>query len=278
MLITPGLRQAAESYSSDHWALLGRDYIQTKSQLYVHQPEDSKASVTQICEASPGHNQLSSILAVMYWSETKSSDERTNLIDVLRFKCQRYDIFLSMPVQNLRDLIDNAVGHQHNANTVYQVTVLALAALSPNNILSEFAKIIRNPLSMLRSFLPTMPEHRFFVVPTAYRVEDQGHNSMYTCPNGHLYSIGDCTQPVQGASCPTCKEKIGGIGNYRAAAGNAKFTLTRDSQAGYRYRDDTAAYSSGSERMSRQGCAATKYILHSCLLAACLENRVDVAR
>ncbi len=30
--------------------------------------------------------------------------------------------------------------------------------------------------------------------------------------NGHIYTIGDCLKPATVGSCPTCKQKIGGVG------------------------------------------------------------------
>ena len=32
----------------------------------------------------------------------------------------------------------------------------------------------------------------------------------YKCPNGHLYTVGECGRPMEESSCPQCKEKIGG--------------------------------------------------------------------
>jgi hypothetical protein len=32
----------------------------------------------------------------------------------------------------------------------------------------------------------------------------------YTCPNGHLYVIGECRLPMAMGKCPTCGERLGG--------------------------------------------------------------------
>jgi len=42
---------------------------------------------------------------------------------------------------------------------------------------------------------------------------------IYTCPNGHLYAIGDCGGAMERSVCPECGAAIGGA-DHRAAAGN----------------------------------------------------------
>lgn len=37
-----------------------------------------------------------------------------------------------------------------------------------------------------------------------------GRCDWYSCPNGHLYAIGECRIPVMVAKCPECGERIGG--------------------------------------------------------------------
>lgn len=47
----------------------------------------------------------------------------------------------------------------------------------------------------------------------------QGH--VYQCPNGHIYTIGDCGGAVMTSRCPECGEVIGGAG-HNLAAGNTR--------------------------------------------------------
>ena len=44
--------------------------------------------------------------------------------------------------------------------------------------------------------------------------------AVYACPNGHLYTIGDCGGAMERGRCPECGEVIGG-GQHRAEQGNA---------------------------------------------------------
>jgi hypothetical protein len=48
-------------------------------------------------------------------------------------------------------------------------------------------------------------------------------NSWYSCPNGHRYSIGNCTRPWEERPCPVagCNAIIGGT-NHELQAGNRR--------------------------------------------------------
>ena len=58
----------------------------------------------------------------------------------------------------------------------------------------------------------------------------------YTCPNGHIYTIGDCGGAMVEATCHECGAKIGGT-DHRSAAGNAAATTFLDRVA-ERIQDD----------------------------------------
>jgi len=51
----------------------------------------------------------------------------------------------------------------------------------------------------------------------------------YACPNGHVYLIGNCGQPMEQAKCPECHAPIGGT-NHQLTPGNR--TLGPQAQAG----------------------------------------------
>ncbi|KAL7286568.1 hypothetical protein TKK_0019195 [Trichogramma kaykai] len=51
----------------------------------------------------------------------------------------------------------------------------------------------------------------------------------YKCPNGHIYSIGECGRAVQESKCPDCGSKIGGS-NYHITTGNKVATEMHPNQ------------------------------------------------
>ena len=50
----------------------------------------------------------------------------------------------------------------------------------------------------------------------------------YKCPNGHLYTIGECGRPMEESECPECKDKIGGT-NHNLLSNNTLANLINES-------------------------------------------------
>ena len=50
----------------------------------------------------------------------------------------------------------------------------------------------------------------------------------YKCPNGHLYTIGECGRPMEESECPECKAKIGGT-NHNLLSNNTHANLINES-------------------------------------------------
>ena len=49
----------------------------------------------------------------------------------------------------------------------------------------------------------------------------------YKCPNGHLYTVGECGRPMEEARCPECGQKIGGQ-NHIPAQNNNQINLVQN--------------------------------------------------
>lgn len=60
-------------------------------------------------------------------------------------------------------------------------------------------------------------------VRTAMQREFIGSGHWYRCPNGHMYSVGECGMPMERAVCPECGATVGGA-NHLSAAGNVHDT------------------------------------------------------
>ncbi|CAE7456051.1 rnf213a [Symbiodinium sp. CCMP2456] len=68
-------------------------------------------------------------------------------------------------------------------------------------------QVLNSPGEAQRSYWPTMPDSEEAAVVGA-----MGYVGWYTCPNGHPYSVGECTRPMQKGICPApgCGAPIGG--------------------------------------------------------------------
>jgi len=86
---------------------------------------------------------------------------------------------------------------------------------SPEMQSSVWARLMLDPESLENQHLPSMPEDEWNEVLKSMN-ENVG---VYECPNGHKYTIGNCTRPSQSAKCPECKAPIGG-GSHTLSSGN----------------------------------------------------------
>eukprot|EP00966_Prymnesium_polylepis_P239747 5544122-Prymnesium_polylepis.3 len=78
---------------------------------------------------------------------------------------------------------------------------------------SFWGTLLLAPAAMSAMFVPTMAGDEFAMILAA-----SDFVGWYKCPNGHPYSVGNCTMPMQLARCPACNAPIGGQ-NHSAVAG-----------------------------------------------------------
>ncbi|KAF8588736.1 hypothetical protein K439DRAFT_1651802 [Ramaria rubella] len=68
------------------------------------------------------------------------------------------------------------------------------------------------------TFYNAVTQDEFTQIVKAFNFSHVGH--WYTCPNGHIYVIGECGGAMQVASCPECGSAIGGT-NHSLVSANA---------------------------------------------------------
>lgn len=158
---------------------------------------------------------------------------------------------------------------------------LGVAAAAPGTYLVE---AVENPHLLKSVFLPGMPWEAGQSIFEAMRAENV---TWYRCPNGHLYSIGECGGPVLRTRCshPGCNRVIGGV-SHTPAAGNTRlgnfYEMHRDkvsSKPGYDPDNE------GSTPVRRMGYTMPvesvcfhRLLLHLLLLAGAeLHGRQDVS-
>ena len=70
---------------------------------------------------------------------------------------------------------------------------------------SFWATLLFAPAALATMYVPTMAGDEFAMIMAA-----SDYAGWYKCPNGHPYSVGHCTRPMQLARCPACNARIGG--------------------------------------------------------------------
>lgn len=79
-------------------------------------------------------------------------------------------------------------------------------------------------------YLPTMPQDS--LVDIIHAVNKHETVKLYTCPNGHVYSIGECGKPMQEAKCSQCGKAIGGK-SHKLLTDNKEFNMIDKTMPGY---------------------------------------------
>ena len=117
----------------------------------------------------------------------------------------------------------------------------SIVASSPKTTLYALKRLIKQPCDISSLFLPTMPQSGYFDVKHIVEQLTERYGrppKPHTCPSGHVYFIGDCTNPNDKGKCPECGKAIGGIwnrviGRTELQPGNTAGGLSESSQAGY---------------------------------------------
>jgi hypothetical protein len=138
----------------------------------------------------------------------------------------------------------------------------------------------RNPKSCVHLFLPTMDQDETLEAKAA--VKDA--TMWYKCANGHAYAIGNCGQPVEAGTCPSCGSPVGGA---RYAFANTGLNVQQVGQAllndstkpGHLLGEAKANDRSNTVReISGLAVAIIRFLLHASMLEGSRENLEDVAK
>ena len=102
--------------------------------------------------------------------------------------------------------------------------VLHAAILAIKNPTSWLEMVVMNPAHLARVFVPSMP-----VNIMASLVSAMGYVGWYKCRNGHPYTVGNCTYPMEESVCsaPGCNAKIGGR-NHESVKGTTRISTESD--------------------------------------------------
>ncbi|XP_076815738.1 E3 ubiquitin-protein ligase rnf213-alpha-like isoform X2 [Clavelina lepadiformis] len=267
--------------SSDLIVLSGESYINTKAllldvvqadhfpnvfQRIVHEIQQSADSITQI------------LLALSVWAAHGDVGKKLRE-ETYKYMMQRLHMHLSGNInqhmfQNIAfGQFNLKIAHlsprmEYRFNELINMVGIALIC-KPDGLLSELYGMITNPDKYAQAFLPTMPASNYFAVRAVMQLE-RSHNTSpksFLCPNGHVYFIGECTNPVQGGICPECRKPIGGQRYGLLQPGNQAGELTEASQAGYRLRTAEQRTPVAPDRkLTKLSICATRLIFHAAML------------
>ncbi|XP_072046322.1 E3 ubiquitin-protein ligase rnf213-alpha-like [Amphiura filiformis] len=147
-----------------------------------------------------------------------------------------------------------------------------------NSDVSPLVNLLQKPNLMKNSYLPTMPEdHRMEVKRAIDEAGRRGETyAWYECPNGHLYTIGDCGRPVFYGQCKECGANIGGE-EYTLIEGNRKVKMADTTAHGHILGDATGrqARPIAERHLSAVALSIIRVIMHSVMIGASVTNPQD---
>ncbi|KAI4533817.1 hypothetical protein MG293_016836 [Ovis ammon polii] len=129
-------------------------------------------------------------------------------------------------VNNELPLLRTGPGVSNLEGTVIEMAVHAATVLlcGRSQVLGPLKNLAFFPHLMVNAFLPTMPED---LLPQARNWKGLEGVRWYTCPNGHVCSVGECGRPMEQSFCIDCRAPIGGI-NHQPEEGFHVITDTTD--------------------------------------------------
>jgi hypothetical protein len=71
-------------------------------------------------------------------------------------------------------------------------------------LVSSYLMLSEDDISKLNKIIPGISKKQMLEIMSI------AGGNWYTCPNGHLYSIGECGRPMEASNCPECNQLIGG--------------------------------------------------------------------
>ncbi len=151
------------------------------------------------------------------------------------------------------------------------VTVHWFIIQSTTAHLTPMTAFARDPVNARQSFVLAAPSNEVGEVMRALMARE-GNVARYTCPNGHAYFIGECTQPMQLGICPTCRAQIGGQ-NHQNVPGVQKHGTIAQEHAqqgdtqGYLYEDfSQQADNHGVRQLGPTSMRIARVLLHFSVL------------
>lgn len=109
--------------------------------------------------------------------------------------------------------VDRRRGHGEGFMAGLSLGVYLVSRIASHNAAGFWATVLFAPSALSTMYVPTMAGDEFAMILAA-----SDYVGWYKCQNGHPYSVGNCTRPMQLARCPACGAPIGGT-NHEDVAG-----------------------------------------------------------
>ena len=165
------------------------------------------------------------------------------------------------------------MGNCQNQNLNIQYLIMHVFALFLKNqngtLFQSFVNLINEPDKYAKCYLPSIPHDDDFEAFQAFSNNPKEAIKWYCCSNGHLYTVGECFQPMEHRKCPTCNDLIGGI-DHKLNVGNAEVQkLSEKPSKGYSFEN---ADKESIRNMGQFNTLFIRLLLDCCMYIAAFKN------
>lgn len=143
---------------------------------------------------------------------------------------------------------------------------ILLLAMAPQS--GWLRTLLHHPKVFVTGFLPSMIDDELAILRNVTDVHGNLVQEVgwYECPNGHKYSVGQCTRPMEVASCPACGAAIGGTNHVNVAGVKDVRNDFGKSLMGYALDSTIDPQGYNIVRLGRLTTAVLRFIIHSVML------------
>lgn len=154
--------------------------------------------------------------------------------------------------------------------------VFVISLKNKNGTLFQpFVNLINNPEKYAECYLPSIPHDDDFEAYQAFINNPNETIEWFCCPNGHLYTIGECFKPMQKSTCPTCGAPIGGS-SHVLDAGNIKAEkVTEKPSKGYSFEN---ADKESIRNMGQFNTLFIRLLLDCCMFISTFKNPQQIKK
>ena len=131
---------------------------------------------------------------------------------------QSKSFHLATAIDHCNDTLSPTKRTHLDAGKDFLFLLQAISSSNTESILSPLVDIARGS-NFETLFLPTFPDSTQQRLKQI-NIRQVSFTTYNQCPNGHLYTIGECGKAMESATCPECGSKIGGE-NHKLNTGNA---------------------------------------------------------
>lgn len=155
-------------------------------------------------------NEILAVLLAAFYVKFSPGDAENNIISWVKGKCEGLQSqAIAILVAKWIASLPGRVGRP-KSELILEQLICHSALLAVEYPASWLGSFLLNPAVYKSLFIPSMPKNEMDMIIAA-----SGHVGWYKCKNGHPYSVGNCTYPMEESYCTAvgCHAKIGGSRN-----------------------------------------------------------------